>query len=544
MANRDFIRTFFRKAENEKLFDAYHFFLPTPNDVRALKEKLENEFPGLHKEGRFLVRTQRELPQALAKTDYFCFHLSDPFAFYSKVIRLRNRYGKTIFPVTAPTHSLSYKEYGNSFLQHMWEGVSRRDAVVATSRCGRDVVAAFYSMLRANYGLDPTRFPSPQVPVVPLGVSHHLFPSPAEREGSDSLRAKARKEFGIAKEQVVFLTLARISYQSKMDLLPLLHAFKRAEAAGLSPQRYLFLLAGWESEGSHFSDDVRNFCAALGVPCAIRLRPDDDARKKLYAAGDVFVSPADNFQETFGLTMLEAAASSLPVVASDFDGYKDLVLEGATGFLTPTLGPADTADSNLRAEVSSSSEHHLRLAQQCVVDVKALGLALARTGTDEELRRSMGEAARRHARAYAWESIVDRYTALWAELAATPLSPEEEKRLRASSHPCQVDYGGVFGGYCSTTTDVAASEGRMLQWSKRGEAVYRGKDFPVIYKILEDDLPFESLKKLLFAARKPLAFAEALRVCETLRQENNAGGDAAFLLLWALKHDMLEFLDE
>ena len=61
-----------------------------------------------------------------------------------------------------------------------------------------------------------------------------------------------------------------------------------------------------------------------------------EERKKLaLAAADLFCSPADNLQETFGLSVLEAMASSLPVVASDWNGYRDLVEHGSTGWLVP-----------------------------------------------------------------------------------------------------------------------------------------------------------------------------------------------------------------
>lgn len=543
MANRDFIRAFLRMAEATGFFDAFHFFLPTPEEVRTLEAKVKEEHPALHAQGRFEIRLVRTLPEALSRTDYYCFHLSDPFVSYVELIRLRNRYSRVIFPVTAPTHSLSYREYGESFLRHLWEGISKRDAVVATSTCGRNVVAGIYTLLRHTYRLEPERFPAPAIPVIPLGVALHDFPGPEER-GADAgtLRSRARAELGFRADEVVFLTLARISYHSKMDLLPLLQAFKRAEAEGLEPRRYHFLLAGWEHEEDHFGRDIEQFCSNLGISSTLVRRPDDARRKALYAAADVFVSPADNVQETFGLTMLEAAASSLPVIASDFDGYRDLVRHNETGILIPTLGPADTADTNVRSAVVPASEYHLWLAQQCVVDVKSLGHALARLGTDASVRRDMGEQGRWRAMHFSWDRIVERYMALWRDLAATVLSRKEEERLRCSFHPSELEYSRLFSGYYSTTLGEAAEQTRAVQWSKRGEAVCRSRDFPVLYALIADGLPQEGLKKLLLAARKPLPLTGARAVSERLHKEYGASGDRDFLLLWALKHDLLEFV--
>ncbi len=545
VANREFIRAFFRKAEASAFFDAFHFFLPVPDDIHSLEEHLKKDFPRLHAQGKFVLRLARELPDALAHTNYYCFHLSDPFIGYAELISLRNRYSRVIFPLTAPTHSLSYSNYGERFLRHLSPGVSSRDAVVATSRCGRDIVSGMYAMLRRNYGLAENAFPAPDVPIIPLGVNPDAFPSLKDRsEAKGSLRSESRAALGIRKDQTLFLTLARISYQSKMDLLPLLQAFKRAESEGLPKGSYHFLLAGWEDEEGAFGSDIERFCANLGIAHSVVRRPDDAQRKALYAAADVFVSPVDNIQETFGLTMLEAAASSLPVIASDFDGYKDLVLNGESGILIPVLGPEDTADSNVRAAMISASEQHLRLAQQCAVDLKSLGRALARLGTDKTMRRVMGEAGQRRACGYSWRGIVERYMALWHDLNAMPLTEEEEKRLRRSAHPMQVSYDALFAGYYSATLADPAQQTRRVQWSKRGEAIYRGRDFPVLYEIIGSSLPEETLKKLLFTARKPMPLAAAREIARRLGKEHGATGDSDFLLLWALKHDLLEFADE
>src|SRR5205807_881053 len=47
----------------------------------------------------------------------------------------------------------------------------------------------------------------------------------------------------------------------------------------------------------------------------------------------------DNLQETFGLSPIEGMAAGLPLVVSDWNGYRDTVRDGVDGFRIPTLMP-------------------------------------------------------------------------------------------------------------------------------------------------------------------------------------------------------------
>lgn len=58
----------------------------------------------------------------------------------------------------------------------------------------------------------------------------------------------------------------------------------------------------------------------------------------VYASADVFVFPS--LTDTFGIVMLEAAASGLPVAAFPVQGPSDVVIHGKTGFLHDDLGVA------------------------------------------------------------------------------------------------------------------------------------------------------------------------------------------------------------
>src|SRR3989304_9926929 len=50
---------------------------------------------------------------------------------------------------------------------------------------------------------------------------------------------------------------------------------------------------------------------------------------------DIFVNPSVDESETFGVAVLEASATELPVIASNIGGLQDVVQDNVTGFLVP-----------------------------------------------------------------------------------------------------------------------------------------------------------------------------------------------------------------
>ena len=163
---------------------------------------------------------------------------------------------------------------------------------------------------------------------------------------------------------------------------------------------------------------------------------DAEIRRRAWSAADLFTSLSDNIQETFGLPPVEAMAAGLPVVITDWNGYRDTLEDGVQGIAVPTISapPGDGQDvvAHYRSGRYSYGSYIARTAQFTAVDIDAATAAYSRLIADADLRRRMGDAGR--ARAYSvydWPAIVPAYESLWDELAArqkadpeiTPLAP-------------------------------------------------------------------------------------------------------------------------
>lgn len=106
-----------------------------------------------------------------------------------------------------------------------------------------------------------------------------------------------------------------------------------------------------------------------------------------YAAADLFVFPS--LSETFGLVVLEAMSSGLPVVVRDHGGVLDIVQDGQSGFIT------------------TSEDQFTRRARQLA--------------TDPALRARMSELARARAEQFTYRAVMAQLEDYYREALSTPL---------------------------------------------------------------------------------------------------------------------------
>ena len=172
VANSTFLEAFLAADP----FDAYHFFLPDEKSRDFLTAWTEERFPDLVRREAVRIRLGFQLQEALASTRYHCMHLADPVS-HARLAQLRNACSGALFPITGITHSLSYAMFMPEFLEHLWAGVCRRDAVIASSESARLLLERYFAGLRQGYGLDERSFPAPRLVRIPLGVDAGALPT-------------------------------------------------------------------------------------------------------------------------------------------------------------------------------------------------------------------------------------------------------------------------------------------------------------------------------------------------------------------------------
>lgn len=293
--------------------------------------------------------------------------------------------------------------------------------------------------------------PRPMLPLVPLGVHGQRFAEAADRPAE---RTAMRAELGCGPDDIVVLWVGRLSYFEKAFPQPMIRAV--AEAAAATGRRLHFAMVGWFPEPEAGARQYREAAAAYGPGIGFHLLDGNDRAlvARMWAASDIFLSLVDNIQETFGITPLEAMAAGLPVVISDWDGYRYTVEHGIQGMLIPTLIGSETgAPPELSVGHALGTKTYQQyvgvLAQHTAVDVTAAAEAIAALVQSPDLRRRMGEAGRRRiANHFDWSVVAPMYVALADELAAIRQAAPRPK-ARTPRHPAKGDPFRDFAGFAT-----------------------------------------------------------------------------------------------
>jgi glycosyltransferase involved in cell wall biosynthesis len=135
--------------------------------------------------------------------------------------------------------------------------------------------------------------------------------------------------------------VARLSPEK--DVATLIHAVRHALRL-LGPEQAAFTL---EIVGDGASrPQLESLSRNLGLGDTIRFLGERSDVASLLAHASMFVLPS--LTEGISLTLLEAMARGLPVVATRVGGNPEVVVDGVTGFLVPVRDPAALAAAMVR----------------------------------------------------------------------------------------------------------------------------------------------------------------------------------------------------
>jgi len=283
-----------------------------------------------------LVRRVRAL---LDEAAFDVVHYHEPLVPSLPITVLRFHSGANVGTFHAMARRNLGYYYGRPFLKRYF---NRLHAHIAVSVPARDFIARYFD---GDYrivpnGIDCSRFNPGHAPLEELrtpGKSTILFVG----------RLESRK--GLPTLVEAYGQLRRTRADARLVIV------------GDGPMRW-----GYESQ-----------VAATGIPdVEFAGRVSDELLPRYYASADIFCAPA-NGGESFGIVLLEAMASGVPVMASSIPGFSSVVAHDVDGVLVAPRHPREWA------------------------------AALAGLLDDEPRRRAMSERGLAKAQLYDWERVVD-----------------------------------------------------------------------------------------------------------------------------------------
>ena len=441
---------------------------------------------------------------------------------------LRDKFAAGPTPILVDTHSQGQQSLADKL-------ISLKDAPAVPFDTVCALTSTFGEGLRRHFThwLTPGQEPPFSIQILPHAVDTSRF-QPVGEEA----RKLARRSLGLPEHGVHASYFGRLTPNSKADLLPLIRSFHQVVDA----DRHL-VIGGVENIPGYVAR-LQKECTDLGMEKQVHFIPELDAslRHLPYAAADFFVFPGDTVQEAMANTLLEALATGIPSLVSEWDGMKDVGIDGKTGFHVPTYWmPALDRVSTL-SPVLPQMTTYLFLAQSVWIDTGVLTKRLDDLFSNGDLRDEMGRNARERAvDLYSHDSVWAQTLKVWSDamrLARTesPASREERQAFADMlAHPMPLL--DIFTGYASRKIDIDQGS---LTLTPYGERIIQGKEELTFY---DETLPLIHPKSL--AVLKTLIANSPISAGEFAGKMSQASGqkfaDSLFLIGLLLKRGVFSY---
>jgi glycosyltransferase involved in cell wall biosynthesis len=287
--------------------------------VEVLQRRPGIDWRGVWRLARFFRRERVDILHA---------HQYGPF-FYSLMARRLYRQP----PILFTEHGRHFPDYPRQ--KRIWANrllLEKRDRVVAVGEAVRHA-------LIANEGISAAR-----IALIYNGVDL----SPYRKSGTD--RDAVRKELGLQPVDFALIQVARLDYlKDHVTAVKTLERVTRRQ-----PNTHLILIGTGEEESK-----IRQAIADRRLESSVKLLGLRTDVPRLLTAADCFL--LTSISEGIPLTIIEAMAAGLPVVATRVGGMSEVVVDGTTGLLSPAGADESLAEHIL--SLASDPELRRRLAQ-------------------------------------------------------------------------------------------------------------------------------------------------------------------------------------
>ena len=354
------------------------------------------------------------------------------------------------------THTTSSAGAMDALAELITAPIQPWDALICTSTAVKDNVQRLLQsqVHYLEHRLGISKLVLPIMPVIPLGIHTQDF------EFTEAQKSNARKDLGANQDTLVVLFMGRLSFHAKAHPLAMYQALQKAASSVAAVGKKTMLVeCGWYA--NDFIEKAYQVANEQACPNIKMLTLDGrqaSARQTAWAGADVFCSLSDNIQETFGIVPIEAMAAGLPVVVSDWDGYKDTVRHGIDGFRISTCMPQPGLATDLALrhalEVDTYDMYCGHTCSLLSVDIEAAAQAFIQLFESAELRQRMGQAGKLRAQqTYDWSTIISQYESLWEEQAQLRHASQKVNNGTTPPHawPARLDPFYAFESYPTQT---------------------------------------------------------------------------------------------
>ncbi len=297
-------------------------------------------------------RAYQRVKKILKDEDFDVVHVHEPSVPVLSLAVLRHSHALNVGTFHAYRESNAVYEYARPLVKRI---LGRLDGRIFVSDAVREYITRY--------------FPGDYV-VIPNGIDCARFASP---------EIKPIERFADGRPNILFV--GRLD--KRKGFRHLLRAF--AHIKQVVPEARLIVVGGYTDQDKAPYIRYARAHRLHGIHFVGYVEPEELPR--YYHTATVFCAPSTGF-ESFGIVLLEAMASGVPIVASDIAGYRSVLEDCAEGFL---VSPGDE-----------------QMISRSIVDLL--------NGPKE--RERMSECGRRKAAQYDWSIIAQRVLAYYDELLA------------------------------------------------------------------------------------------------------------------------------